>query len=125
MESCSPPPSSPEKQPLAELSPNTTSPTKASHQAAASKDLDFRAEILMDENTGHQHQQGKQTYISPSDQIMSPTTKKLSELKGRRFVSAKPQSLFTKTLGKQALRSEEKLSGNDGGGGAAADDVGK
>lgn len=53
----------------------------------------------------------KQTYISPSDNIMSPTTKKLSAIKGRRFASAKPQSLFAKTLGKQALRSEEQLAG--------------
>ena len=100
----------PEKLPLAELSPNTTSPTKAKTEATASADLKFRPESLKDENTNQQHQ-GKQSYISPSDTIMSPTTKKLSEIKGRRFGSAKPQSLFAKTLGKQALRSEEKLAG--------------
>lgn len=33
---------------------------------------------------------------------MSPTTKKLSEMKGKRFASGKPQSLFAKTVGKQA-----------------------
>jgi hypothetical protein len=112
--------SSPEKHPLAELSPNTTSPQRASNQDTALKDLNFRPEILKNENSNQQQQQllqlqqegEKQTYISPSDQIMSPTTKKLNEIKGRRFVSAKPQSLFAKALGgKQALRSEEKLSG--------------
>jgi hypothetical protein len=49
---------------------------------------------------------------------MSPTTKKLSAIKGRRFGSAKPQSLFAKTLGKQALRTEDKVAG-------AGADVGK
>jgi hypothetical protein len=74
------------------------------------KDLNFRPEVLKDENA-NQQEGGKQAYISPSDNIMSPTTKKLSQIKGRRFGSAKPQSLFAKTLGKQALRSEEKLAG--------------
>ncbi|KAF7513469.1 hypothetical protein GJ744_008763 [Endocarpon pusillum] len=32
---------------------------------------------------------------------MSPTTKKLSEMKGKRFASGKPQSLFAKTVGRQ------------------------
>ncbi|KAL1885243.1 hypothetical protein Plec18167_001900 [Paecilomyces lecythidis] len=37
------------------------------------------------------------TYVSPSDGIQSPCTKKLSDLKGKRFKNAgKPQSLFTK-----------------------------
>jgi hypothetical protein len=30
-------------------------------------------------------QNQQQSYISPSDTIMSPTTKKLSEMKGKRF----------------------------------------
>lgn len=29
---------------------------------------------------------GQTTYISPSDAMQSPTTKKLSEIKGRRFM---------------------------------------
>ena len=32
----------------------------------------------------------KPTYTSPSDTIMSPTSKKLSQIKGRRFATAKP-----------------------------------
>ncbi|KAA8647605.1 hypothetical protein EYZ11_004935 [Aspergillus tanneri] len=40
-------------------------------------------------------------YVSPSDDIMSPCSKKLSDLKGKRFKNAgKPQSLFAK-LGKK------------------------
>jgi hypothetical protein len=110
-------PSSPSKkpaQPLAELSPNTTSPTKQHDKM--STDARFRPESLFKDKDDNAQQrvdgQGeKQTYISPSDNIMSPTTKKLSAIKGRRFASAKPQSLFAKTLGKQALRSEEQLAG--------------
>ncbi|KAL1972032.1 hypothetical protein VTN31DRAFT_7251 [Thermomyces dupontii] len=35
------------------------------------------------------------TYVSPSDNIMSPCTKKLSDLKGKRFKNAaKPTTLF-------------------------------
>ncbi|ERF69332.1 hypothetical protein EPUS_04037 [Endocarpon pusillum Z07020] len=48
-----------------------------------------------------QAQAQPQSYISPSDTIMSPTTKKLSEMKGKRFASGKPQSLFAKTVGRQ------------------------
>jgi hypothetical protein len=32
----------------------------------------------------------KPTYTSPSDTIMSPTSKKLNQIKGRRFAAAKP-----------------------------------
>ena len=62
---------------------------------------------------------------------MSPTTKKLSAIKGRRFGSAaaKPQSLFAKTLGKQALRSEEMLAttttSSNNSGAAVAEEAGK
>ncbi|CRG87091.1 Spo12 family protein [Talaromyces islandicus] len=45
--------------------------------------------------------QSQASYVSPSDDIMSPCTKKLSDLKTKRFKSAgKPTSLFTK-LGKK------------------------
>ncbi|OOF92190.1 hypothetical protein ASPCADRAFT_408780 [Aspergillus carbonarius ITEM 5010] len=41
------------------------------------------------------------SYVSPSDDIMSPCSKKLSDLKGKRFKNVgKPQSLFAK-LGKK------------------------
>lgn len=112
---------SPEKQPLAELSPNKTSPTKPTSQTP---DHTFQPNgLLKDENAAQQCQQGKQSYISPSDTIMSPTTKKLSEIKGRRFGSGKPQSLFAKTVEKRALFSnrnarEEETGASVGGDGA-------
>jgi len=48
-----------------------------------------------------------QTYISPSDAIASPTTKKLSQIKGKRFMNAKPQTLFAKTLANQSLKMRQ------------------
>lgn len=54
----------------------------------------------------------KQTYVSPSDNILSPTSKKLSEIKGKRFASGKPQSLFAKTVSRQGMKSEERLNEN-------------
>ena len=49
------------------------------------------------------------TYVSPSDNILSPTSKKLSEIKGKRFAAGKPQSLFAKTVSRQGMKSEERL----------------
>src|SRR3954463_3925265 len=104
---------SPEKQPLAELSPNKASPTK---QASQNSDHTFLPnDLFKDENAAQQCQQGKQSYISPSDTIMSPTTKKLSEIKGRRFGSGKPQSLFAKTVEKRALFSNRDGRGEEAG----------
>ena len=99
---------SPEKQPLAELSPNKTS----SHTFQPN-------DLLKGENVA---QQGKQSYISPSDTIMSPTTKKLSEIKGRRFGSGKPQSLFAKTVEKRALFSNRNGRGEETGAGVGGAD---
>jgi hypothetical protein len=77
---------------LAERSPNTLSPTKSSSSTKT---------MLMDDNatlprfeppsqrtSTHTQDQsgGNHTYISPSDAIRSPTTKKLSEIKGKRFM---------------------------------------
>lgn len=51
---------------------------------------------------------GKHTYVSPSDMILSPATKKLEALKGKRFGKAKGQSLFANTIGKNVGKREEK-----------------
>ncbi|TVY92237.1 hypothetical protein LAWI1_G002209, partial [Lachnellula willkommii] len=42
----------------------------------------------------------KQTYISPSDNIMSPCTAKLSAYRSKQVGKAKPKSLFAKTSAK-------------------------
>ncbi|KAH8702522.1 hypothetical protein BGW36DRAFT_373015 [Talaromyces proteolyticus] len=54
--------------------------------------------------------QSQTSYVSPSDDIMSPCTKKLSDLKGKRFKSAgKPSPLFTK-LGKKSFEQSSSAT---------------
>lgn len=50
------------------------------------------------------------TYISPSDAMLSPTTKKLSEIKGRRFAGAgaKTGVLNSKALFQRSLAASGK-----------------
>ncbi|BDD62059.1 hypothetical protein MPDQ_001812 [Monascus purpureus] len=73
-------------QPLADRSTNTHLPLNGE------KAVDMK---------GTEDRQSQATYVSPSDDIMSPCTKKLSDIKGKRFKTAKkPQSLFAK-LGKK------------------------
>jgi len=49
-------------------------------------------------------------YVSPSDNIMSPCTRKLSDLKGKRFNNAgKPSTLFAK-LGKKSFENSSSNS---------------
>ncbi|KAJ5223591.1 Spo12 [Penicillium chermesinum] len=91
-------------QPLADRSTNT-------HLANANVDKsDLKAADLSSMENHRQMLQGKleseekqpTSYVSPSDDIMSPCTKKLSDIKGKRFKNAgKPQSLFAK-LGKKS-----------------------
>ncbi|EXJ72180.1 uncharacterized protein A1O5_04684 [Cladophialophora psammophila CBS 110553] len=99
--------------PLTERSPNAVSPSKPkSPEKFALADAD-RVRPRLEQPPQHggcmqnqyQHK-GNQTYISPSDAIRSPTTKKLSEIKGRRFMNAKPQTLFAKTLAKENLKAQ-------------------
>ncbi|KAJ5657737.1 Spo12 [Penicillium longicatenatum] len=89
-------------QPLADRSTNT--------HLANNVDKDMKSADLSSMEYHRQALQGKQdsgekepaAYISPSDDIMSPCTKKLSDIKGKRFKNAgKPQSLFAK-LGKKS-----------------------
>jgi len=78
------------------------------------KSMEYHRQILqskLDEG------QAKQTYISPSDTIMSPCTAKLSAYRSKQVGKAKPRSLFAKTstknldsanmFGDRALNAEE------------------
>ncbi|KAI1944281.1 hypothetical protein LOZ57_004958 [Ophidiomyces ophidiicola] len=116
------------------MSANTTSPTKAQPlsdrstniflspganntskmcgdsaadiKAATSKSMDYHRQVLKEKlEEGKMKAPGH--YISPSDGIMSPCTKKLSDLKGKKFKNAKPQVLFAKALAK---KSYDKMS---------------
>ncbi|EHY56768.1 hypothetical protein ABEF95_007402 [Exophiala dermatitidis] len=99
--------------PLSERSPNTSSPIKAtnslSEKVVAMDDMKMpRFDHTAQKYTAHTQGQQTQTYISPSDAMQSPTTKKLSEIKGRRFMNAKPQTLFAKTLNQESLRAQSR-----------------
>ncbi|KAK5064646.1 hypothetical protein LTR84_000480 [Exophiala bonariae] len=119
--------------PLSERSPNkqATSPSKTLSQSQShslekkltdmksppsnnilSNDLKPipRFEVTTNTSLGHSHgpNGNNNTYISPSDAIRSPTTKKLSEIKGKRFQNAKPQTLFAKTLALQGLKAQSE-----------------
>jgi Spo12 family len=87
-------------QPLTELSPNTTSPIKTDSSTKFTlTDNDTMPTTALEQSA---------TYISPSDAMLSPTTKKLSEIKGRRFASAK-----TSQVGSRALFQRAVLKGQE------------
>ncbi|MCJ1320202.1 hypothetical protein MMC15_005540 [Xylographa vitiligo] len=78
------------------------------------KSMEYHRQILQSKLAEDGH---KTTYISPSDNIMSPTTQKLAGMRQKRFMKAKPQSLFAKTSSKNMLSppsSKTTSSGLDG-----------
>jgi hypothetical protein len=108
-------------QPLTDISPNTSSPTKSSSssQQAAEKKTDITsttdpfAPVNKDAMPTTRLEQAA-TYISPSDAMLSPTTKKLSEIKGRRFAGVKTAStslnskaLFQRSMAANANAGKE------------------
>ncbi|KAJ5851595.1 uncharacterized protein N7529_010980 [Penicillium soppii] len=98
-------------QPLADRSTNT-------HLAGATDKTDLKGSDISSMEYHRQVLQGKvagdeqpTSYVSPSDEIMSPCTKKLSNIKGKRFKNAgKPQSLFAK-LGKKSYEQSSAEQG--------------
>ncbi|KAF4173606.1 hypothetical protein CNMCM8694_003540 [Aspergillus lentulus] len=91
--------------PLADRSTNThlaANQDKVNDLKSASANLDsmeYHRSVLQGKLQNEDKNQA--SYVSPSDDIMSPCSKKLSDLKGKRFKNAgKPQSLFAK-LGKK------------------------
>ncbi|KUL84712.1 hypothetical protein ZTR_07627 [Talaromyces verruculosus] len=74
--------------------------------------MDYHRKALQDklQNGVADDQSNNASYVSPSDDIMSPCTKKLSDLKGKRFKNAgKPTSLFAK-LGKKNYEQSSSSS---------------
>ncbi|KAJ5619025.1 Spo12 [Penicillium lagena] len=97
-------------QPLADRSTNThlASTTTTTDKKGDLSSMDHHRQMLQ----GKLESADKQptAYVSPSDDIMSPCTKKLSDLKGKRFKNAgKPQSLFAK-LGKKSYEQSASTS---------------
>ncbi|KAA6411800.1 MAG: hypothetical protein FRX48_03950 [Lasallia pustulata] len=79
-----------------DVNASAPSPPKPT-DAPKPKSMDYHRQVLqsrLDEN------KTQQTYISPSDTIMSPCTAKLSAYKSKHFLKAKPQSLFAKASSK-------------------------
>ncbi|MCJ1339378.1 hypothetical protein MMC09_004667 [Bachmanniomyces sp. S44760] len=106
---------------LASRDINTSAPaaTNPDRKAAATindkapKSMDYHRQVLA---SRLEEDKAKPTYISPSDTIMSPCTKKLSAYKNKHFMKAKPQSLFAKTSSKNLPKEESLVDGDVKGG---------
>ncbi|KAI9837554.1 MAG: hypothetical protein M1819_007205 [Sarea resinae] len=66
---------------------------KVGSDANKPKSMEYHRQVLQSRLNSEQN---TSTYVSPSDTIMSPCTKKLSAYKNKHFMKAKPQSLFAK-----------------------------
>lgn len=101
---------------LAELSPNTTSPIKSSSttdpvKTKSSEPLAEPFSKMAPTASFPIHNDHTTNYISPSDNMMSPTSKKLSEIKGRRLAGAKSKQLGGRELFAKVRAQKEKSSG--------------
>ncbi|KAJ5689140.1 hypothetical protein N7462_003532 [Penicillium macrosclerotiorum] len=100
-------------QPLADRPTNThlanaNTGDKSDLKAADLSSMEHHRQILQGKLESGEKQPS--AYVSPSDDIMSPCTKKLSDIKGKRFKNAgKPQSLFAK-LGKKSYEQSTSAS---------------
>ncbi|CEL09929.1 Putative Spo12 family protein [Aspergillus calidoustus] len=99
--------------PLAARSPNThlaLSHEQEKNAASKMTSMDYHRQILQGKLDNQDKQQA--SYVSPSDELMSPCSKKLSDIKGKRFKNAgKPQSLFAK-LGKKNFEQQSSAAEN-------------
>ncbi|MCJ1382890.1 hypothetical protein MMC17_006003 [Xylographa soralifera] len=82
------------------------------------KSMDYHRQILQSKLADDGQ---KTTYISPSDTIMSPTTQKLAGMRQKRFMKAKPQSLFAKTSSKNMLSPPSSKATSSGLNGVLSD----
>ncbi|PMD43645.1 hypothetical protein L207DRAFT_631711 [Hyaloscypha variabilis F] len=72
------------------------------------KSMEYHRQVLqskLDEG------KGQQTYISPSDTIMSPCTAKLSAYRSKQVGKAKPRSLFAKASAKNLAAGNGNIFG--------------
>ncbi|KAJ5381293.1 uncharacterized protein N7496_003721 [Penicillium cataractarum] len=101
-------------QPLADRPTNTHLANASSGDKSDLKgdisSMDYHRQVLQGKLESGEKQPS--AYVSPSDDIMSPCTKKLSDIKGKRFKNAgKPQSLFAK-LGKKSYEQSSSAGQN-------------
>ncbi|KAL9601728.1 MAG: hypothetical protein Q9219_002339 [cf. Caloplaca sp. 3 TL-2023] len=113
---------SPPTSPLKSRDINTSlpSPTKTATKPPSidssdekPKSMEYHRQILQ---SRLEEDKGKHTYVSPSDMIMSPATKKLEALKGKRFGKAKGQSLFADTMRKDVAAARDEKGNGEGEG---------
>ncbi|CAG7962499.1 unnamed protein product [Penicillium salamii] len=96
-------------QPLADRSTNTHLGDKTDLKGDISS-MEYHRQVLQEKVAGEEQ---PTSYVSPSDELMSPCTKKLSDIKGKRFKNAgKPQSLFAK-LGKKSYEQSSAEKGRE------------
>ncbi|CAL3965854.1 hypothetical protein PZA11_002693 [Diplocarpon coronariae] len=105
---------------LADRDINATSANKVVDMDTKSevKSMEYHRQVLQSKM---EESKGKQTYISPSDTIMSPCTAKLSAYRSKQVGKAKPKSLFAKTSTKNlglsaggSLFAPKQLPTNEG-----------
>ncbi|ORY00320.1 hypothetical protein BCR34DRAFT_618649 [Clohesyomyces aquaticus] len=80
---------------LADRDANAQSKPTPSPEKQKPKSMEYHRQVLESRMKDGQNQQ---TYVSPSDEIQSPATKKLSAFRNKHInKKAKPQTLFKKT----------------------------
>ncbi|KAH8663986.1 hypothetical protein BX600DRAFT_463391 [Xylariales sp. PMI_506] len=62
------------------------------------KSMEYHRQVLQSKM---EEEKNKKTYISPSDNIMSPCTAKLNALRNKQVSKAKPKSLFAQASAKK------------------------
>ncbi|TVY40460.1 hypothetical protein LOCC1_G005725 [Lachnellula occidentalis] len=84
---------------LADKDINASATTGAPADGAMkdAKSMEYHRQVLQSKL---EEGQGKETYVSPSDTIMSPCTAKLSAYRSKQVGKTKPKSLFAKTSAK-------------------------
>ncbi|CAN8095777.1 unnamed protein product [Discula destructiva] len=85
---------------------NVPMPAVETNETAADTkmDLEYHRQVL---KSKMEAQESTNNYISPSDEIMSPCTAKLSAMRNKQVGKIKPKSLF-------AQASSKRLNGQDG-----------
>ncbi|KIW09629.1 uncharacterized protein PV09_00496 [Verruconis gallopava] len=84
---------SPSLSPLSELDPNVPQSPEKSKAKGETKSLEYHRQVL---ESRLKESKNQQSYVSPSDNIMSPATAKLAAFKNRHVKSVKPRALFAK-----------------------------
>ncbi|KAL4870514.1 hypothetical protein BDV12DRAFT_184350 [Aspergillus spectabilis] len=97
-----------EATPLADRSPNTHLPTSNEQDLKSANkmnSMDYHRQALQGKIENQDKQQA--SYVSPSDDIMSPCSKKLSDIKGKRFKKSVEEFVEKECIPAEALFSAQ------------------